>query len=135
MFRLLVAGGRSFYDYKFIEEVLTSWFVNDFTETLKTWEDTDSGITVVHGGSPGVDRLAAMWAIYNHFIVEAHPADWKRHGKAGGPIRNKEMANSGIDYAILFPGGIGTQNMKYHLIQANINFQEAKKQLLDVGTP
>ena len=125
MFRLLVAGGRDFYAYRFIEQTLTEWFVNEWSEEQETWEETDAGITVVHGDAGGVDRIAAMWATYNNFTVEPHPANWSKYGKAGGNVRNEEMIKSGIDYAILFPGVYGTKNMKGHLIQAKIDFREA----------
>lgn len=125
MFRLLVAGGREFYNYHYIEEVLTDWYVNDFSESLETWEDSEEGITLVHGDSSGVDKLAAMWAIYNKFIVEPHVANWKKFGKAAGPIRNKEMANSGLNYAIIFPGGVGTNDMINQLVVADVNYRLA----------
>ena len=125
MFRLLVAGGRDYYAYRFIEQTLTEWFVNDFTESHETWEESESGITVVHGDASGVDRIAAMWATYNNFLVEPHPADWSLNGRYAGHKRNSEMIESRIDYAILFPGGKGTQNMKSQLIRHGINFLEA----------
>ena len=116
MFRLLVAGGRSFYDYLLIEDILTNWLSEQDIESQE--------ITLVHGDSAGVDRIAAQWAKYNDLIVESHPADWNLHGRFAGHKRNSEMIQSGIDYAILFPGGNGTKNMKAQLIGANINFLE-----------
>jgi hypothetical protein len=116
MFRLLVAGGRNFYNYKFIDETLTEWLSE---------QDIDaSEITLVHGDAAGVDRIAAQWAKYNSLTVEAHPADWTKNGRAAGVMRNGEMAGTGIDYAILFPGGNGTTNMENTLIAYSINFRE-----------
>ena len=117
MFRLLVAGGRNYYDYKFIDDTLTNWY--DEVSGLYT-----EGLTVVHGDTAGVDRIAAQWAKYNSFIVEAYPADWKLHGKAGGAIRNAKMIESGLNYAILFPGGFGTDNMRHQLMKTKIEFRE-----------
>lgn len=123
MFRLLVAGGRDFYDYKYIEEVLTNWFINDFPEDPSSREESE--ITLVHGDSAGVDRIAAAWAAYNGLLIEPHPAKWESLGRQAGIIRNKEMIQSGINYAILFPGSKGTLNMERQLIAANISFLHA----------
>lgn len=122
MFRLLVAGGRNFYDYEFIDTTLTNWY--DEISWLET-----SGLIVVHGDAAGVDRIAAQWAKYNSFPTEAHEAKWKELGKAAGAIRNQEMLEAGIDYAILFPGGFGTANMKHLLVKAKVPFREVQEVL------
>jgi SLOG family YspA-like protein len=116
MFRLLVAGGRDYYDYRFIDKILTEWLSEQDMESQE--------ITLVHGDAAGVDRIAAQWAKFNDLTPEPHPADWKNKGRAAGVIRNEEMIRSGIDYAILFPGGIGTANMKKQLMMAKIEFRE-----------
>lgn len=133
MFRLLVAGGRGFYNYRLLDSTLTNW-LERYTDTKGSLKDGSEGangtpppdkdITLVHGDSNGADKLAAMWAFYNDLEVEPHPANWKRHGVGAGPIRNLEMALSGIDFAILFPGGVGTDNMRKILVNNGINFEE-----------
>lgn len=50
---------------------------------------------VVCGGAAGVDWCGWMWADKNNIPKIMFKADWKRHGKAAGPIRNGQMA----DYA------------------------------------
>ena len=73
-------------------------------------------------GHAGADRLAArIWAALKR-PAEAHPADWKKHGKAAGPIRNQEMleAEGGIDLVIAFPGGTGTADMVRRAEKAKI---------------
>lgn len=65
-------------------------------------------VTFVHGDCPtGFDRICSDWIqVYGSLcsrilvIEEKHPADWKKHGKAAGPIRNHEMVDSGGDYLI-----------------------------------
>lgn len=47
---------------------------------------------VVVGGAAGADRLGAQWARDHGIPVETFPANWKAHGKAAGPVRNRAMA-------------------------------------------
>lgn len=41
-----------------------------------------------------------------------YPADWEKHGRAAGPIRNEKMLIVGTpDMVLAFPGGRGTADM------------------------
>ena len=68
---------------------------------------------IVHGNAAGADRIAHQEAQKLGLLVEPHPADWERHGKAAGVIRNQEMAALGADLCIAFWDGssVGTQHM------------------------
>lgn len=67
---------------------------------------------VVHGTARGADTMAGRWARTNGIAVTSYPADWKRHGKAAGAIRNRVMLKQeNPDVVIAFPGGKGTENM------------------------
>jgi hypothetical protein len=86
--KTIIAGGREF---------------NDFF--LLTTECSKLDITeVVCGLARGADSLGAEYAADNFIITKDFPADWDKHGRAAGPIRNKEM---GIyaDQAIVFWDG------------------------------
>jgi hypothetical protein len=62
------------------------------------------GMVLVQGGCPtGADYAAFKWALNNGIPVQTFKADWDKHGKAAGPIRNREMAKSGADIALAFP--------------------------------
>lgn len=45
----------------------------------------------VHGDCHGPDRMAATWATRAGFNVIPVPAEWDKHGKAAGFIRNQVM--------------------------------------------
>lgn len=96
--RVLVTGSRAWTDEAAVRTALT-----------KAWRVLGRPFVLVHGGCPtGVDRIAADWAIEHHcayITAERHPADWKTHGKAAGPIRNAEMVNLGADVCLAFPLG------------------------------
>lgn len=34
--------------------------------------------------------------------IEPHPADWNKHGRSAGPIRNQEMLDSGLNFCFAF---------------------------------
>jgi hypothetical protein len=55
--------------------------------------------------------LAGKWAESQGVTVEAYPADWKKHGRAAGPIRNQRMLDENPDILVAFPGGKGTADM------------------------
>jgi predicted Rossmann-fold nucleotide-binding protein len=68
--------------------------------------------TVIHGGCRGADEAAAVWGASEHAKVIACPADWKKHGKAAGPMRNRRMLlDHKPDIVIALPGGRGTADM------------------------
>ena len=48
--------------------------------------------TVVSGCCRGADSYGESYAAWQRINVDRHPADWTRHGRAAGPIRNDEMA-------------------------------------------
>lgn len=56
---------------------------------------------VVSGGAPGIDKCGEDFARCRDLALRRFPADWAYHGKAAGPIRNKEMAEY-ADAALIF---------------------------------
>lgn len=95
--RIVVTGGRNFSDVP-----LVNWAFKEIGLGV--------GDTVVHGACSGADTICARVAQLFGADTEAHPADWKAHGKAAGPIRNRQMLESDVGMLIAFPGGRGTFN-------------------------
>lgn len=95
--RILVCGGRNYADIDHMRRVL---FALDPSE-------------ICHGAASGADSLAGIVGREMQIIVTRFPADWDTHGKAAGPIRNKQMlAEFKPDLVVAFPGGRGTEHMK-----------------------
>ena len=91
--RILVTGSRDWTDTETIYRALRDAKVESRSHVL------------VHGGARGADSIAAWLARSLDYEVEPHPADWRTHGKAAGPIRNKEMVDLGADLCLAFPIG------------------------------
>lgn len=66
-----------------------------------------------HGG----DAVGEMAAAVLGLPVRLFEANWRKLGKAAGPIRNAQMAME-ADICIAFPGGAGTASM---LVEAKEN--------------
>lgn len=98
--KVLVCGGRNFHDRELVRIVLD----RIHKETPIT--------AIIHGAAPGADTLASWWATVNEVQNLDFPADWAKHGKAAGPLRNALMLREGKpDMVLAFPGGPGTRNM------------------------
>jgi hypothetical protein len=97
---ILVCGGRDYADAEKLDIVLSG--------LMKTCQFR----TIIEGGANGADAIARKWAKDNGIECKTYQADWKRHGKAAGPIRNQLMIDEGHpDLCVAFPGGSGTENM------------------------
>ena len=78
-FRLLVTGSRTWHDIAAIEQTLAVIL-----------DRHPEGVLLVHGACPrGADAIAAAYAARTPgYQVEAHPADWRRYGRAAGYRRS-----------------------------------------------
>lgn len=93
MFKVIIAGGRDFRNYNHLKTVCDKALSNQ----------TD--IQIVSGGAWGADKLGERYAREKEFAVIQFLADWDRYGKAGGYIRNEEMAKY-ADACIVFWDGV-----------------------------
>jgi hypothetical protein len=97
--RVIVCGGRDYTNEKAIRA------------RLADLREAHPDAIVIHGAAPGADSWAGYIAGTLGLPVEVHSANWAKHGRAAGPIRNQEMLDSGADLVIAFPGGRGTLDM------------------------
>ena len=100
MYKIIIAGTRTFNDYNLLESKL------DFYLSKK------SDIEIVSGTCYGKDLLGEQYAIKHNLPVKRFPADWNKYGRSAGPIRNAQMADY-ADACIVFWDGKskGTKSM------------------------
>lgn len=98
--KVLVCGGRDYADQQKVDQVLGAI-------------DRIDGIdTIIEGCASGADSLAEDWARRMGKVLRHFPADWQKHGRAAGPLRNRQMLLEGRpDAVVAFPGGRGTAHM------------------------
>ena len=68
-------------------------------------------LVLVHGGGPGVERVAARWAERNGVHQVVCKPDWQRHGRAAPFRRNDELLDLLPKGVIAFPGSGITENL------------------------
>lgn len=97
---VLVCGGRNYSNSDKVDVVLGA--LNESEPISK----------LVHGAATGADSLARRWAKSKGIETIGYPARWSEHGRAAGPIRNRQMLDEeSPDFVVAFPGGRGTDNM------------------------
>jgi hypothetical protein len=107
--KVVVAGSRYIEDYGLVSRAISA---SGFKPTL-----------IIEGGQRrydttrrqivgGVDWLARQWAEAHNIECRTIEADWRTHGRAAGPIRNKKQAAEG-DALVAIPEGRsrGTRDM------------------------
>lgn len=102
--RIIVCGNKDFTDRDFCLEKLK--------EMIPRYTNPE----IISGHARGADTFGEEYARMTGIKCSVFKAEWKRYGKAAGPIRNREM----LDYAmeetpvvIAFWNGTsrGTKNM------------------------
>ena len=88
--KLAIIGSRTFDNYNLL---------------IETLEPYKSKITlVVSGAAKGADSLGEKWAIQNNIETLIFSADWEKHGKKAGFIRNEDIIKN-CDCVIAFWDG------------------------------
>lgn len=102
LFKLIIAGSRTFTDYDRLREVCD--------RMLEKKQPHD--IIIVSGTAHGADSLGEKYAKERNYTLVQFPANWDRHGKGAGYFRNAMMADY-ADALIAFwdEKSRGTRNM------------------------
>jgi hypothetical protein len=113
MTKVIIAGGRDFDNLDYMDEVMHTLF-GRYNDDLGHMTCLGIHLEVVCGMAAGADVLGDRWATTNWIPVKEFPAQWDKHGKAAGAIRNVEMA----DYAdVLVAFWDGESKGTKHMIQ------------------
>lgn len=90
---------------------LASAVPNVVGDAVGEWNNTLVS-RVISGGAQGVDRAGEEWALASRVPVTVYPADWRRHGKSAGIMRNIEMAKDAHALIAIWDGRTnGTRHM------------------------
>jgi len=76
---------------------------------------------IVSGCCPtGADHAGEIYGEFYSIPVTLFKPDWETHGRAAGPIRNKQMAEYGDALLLIWDGeSRGSRNMKYNMKELN----------------
>lgn len=100
---LAIVGSRSYHDYDQFCQILE--------KLQEKYHILDGIVEICSGEAPGVDTLAKRWAVEKDIPYQPFPADWNKHGKSAGPIRNRQICNR-MTHMVALPKGEsrGTRN-------------------------
>lgn len=87
--RVIIAGSRTFNNYKFLKANCLKIFRQLKAEGYDTKRET---LEIISGTARGADRLGEQFAEEFNLKVVRFPADWNKYGKRAGYIRNEQMA-------------------------------------------
>lgn len=100
---LIVAGGRDYTDCDRIVQELLKLVWNE----LKEFD-----VEIIHGAARGADQTADLAALRCNLVRHPCPAEWDKHGKSAGPIRNRKMGNVAHGLLAFWDGkSKGTEDM------------------------
>lgn len=109
--KVIIAGGRDIRDYDAVKSAVEE---SEFTV-----------LQVVSGAAKGVDYMGELWSEWRDVPCKRFPADWNTHGKAAGPIRNKQMAEYADALILVWDGkSRGSASMKREAIAAGLKIHE-----------
>lgn len=99
--KCIIAGGRDFDNADILSDCM-----------YKLFPKPDGKLLIVSGAARGADRLGEDFAYKYELPFIQFPADWDKHGKSAGYIRNSEMSRY-ADRLVAFWDGKsrGTKNM------------------------
>lgn len=113
--KVIIAGSRNCTNFELLRE-----------KCDKILSKTDMNtVEFISGGCRGVDKLGEQYAKSKGKTPIIYPANWKKYGKAAGPLRNLKMAENATHLiAFLEPGSKGTASMIKEAEKLNLKIRK-----------
>lgn len=111
--KILITGSRRLEDFDYVKSVI------DTLDHLCQGQQ----VTLIHGAAKGADSLAAEAAEAYGWKIKPYYAEWKKYGKAAGPIRNSKMlSEENPDIVLAFWDGSTSHSGTFDMMtRANAN--------------
>lgn len=108
--KIIIAGSRKVSKYEIVAAAIHfSGLADDIEE-------------VVSGGAQGVDEYGEEWAEEHDLPIRRFVPEWEKHGRAAGPIRNRQMAQYANGAIIIWDGvSRGTSSMIQEALKARLS--------------
>ena len=100
--KVIIAGSRDIIDF---------WKIVPFIKEGFEQLNIENAPQIVSGCANGMDKIGESLAEFCGYDLKKFPADWNKHGKAAGPIRNKQMAEYADAAIVIHNGSRGSLNM------------------------
>lgn len=117
-----VTGGRHFGDVRLVWKAL-----DELHASVGIAQLIDGASDDVTGPYVGADYWSHQWAMAHDIPTVRVHAEWKKHGRAAGPIRNQKILDDWSPaYLVTFSGGRGTADMTERAKRAGLRIVEPK---------
>lgn len=122
---IVVTGGRNYSNRDNVRMALG----------MSEWREGNpiEDVMVLSGGATGLDSMVLDWAFDACVNAIRMPAQWDRHGRKAGMLRNEQMIEMSRTFwrdgwcvlYIAFPGGVGTEDMTRRMKNAIWTFEDS----------
>lgn len=92
--KIVIAGSRTITDERPVWERIDAW--------LEGKSILPESVEVYCGCAKGADMIGLRWAESRGAQIRRFPADWERHGRAAGMLRNLDMVQAKPDWVLVF---------------------------------
>lgn len=110
MVRIIICGSREFNDYEKLCRVMDNIGIHSIAN--------NDYVEIISGHCRGADMAGEKFATQYGYPLKVFEADWDTHGKAAGPIRNRQMAKyaAQADEGIVVAFPIGSSRGTRHMV-------------------